>query len=548
MKSKKYSLFILACLTSLSMGVFAQLVPGGSYNIFDTALIPSSRTAQHRQFLDHNYAYPAKPRNMWEVGVKVGILSVSGDVPAFIPTGGFGIHVRKSLGYTVSIKAEYINGVGKGQHWLIHDNYQKNTPWVAAGYVPVRNVVGAGNVLQQLGSRDVIYDNYRTNIQDLSLFGVITLNNIRFHKKQSGITIYGEAGIGATSYNTKVNALGSNNARYNFNSVAAQVALQNSHPSRKDVIKAIKALPNWDNTYESAADNHGARRPKLFGGTLKPSGTIGMGAAFRINNRINIALEDRWTFVKDDLLDGYRWQVHARGDAVMTRDFDSYNMLTLGLNVNLGSKSTQPLWWENPLDYIYNGGYPKPIVPVTPPPCADADGDGVCDIQDKEVTPAGCPVDVMGISRDTDGDGVPDCKDKELITPTACQKEVDADGIGKCPDPKCCENGGGDKTKPDASCADIAAVSLAFAEGSCALNSDLKAQLDELAAQMKAGGDCKIMLTAGTSEAKGPQKTADCRNNAIVSYLVNSKGIAKSRISMVKDQDVDTNTVDIAVQ
>ena len=69
----------------------------------------------------------------------------------------------------------------------------------------------------------------------------------------------------------------------------------------------------------------------------------------------------------------------------------------------------------------------------------DSDNDGVPDQFDKEPnTPAGCPVDFRGVSRDTDGDGVPDCKDKELITPTQCQP-VDADGIGKCPDPECCK-------------------------------------------------------------------------------------------------------------
>ncbi len=40
---------------------------------------------------------------------------------------------------------------------------------------------------------------------------------------------------------------------------------------------------------------------------------------------------------------------------------------------------------------------------------------------------------------DTDGDGVPDYMDKELITATICQP-VDADGIGKCPDPECCQS------------------------------------------------------------------------------------------------------------
>jgi hypothetical protein len=69
----------------------------------------------------------------------------------------------------------------------------------------------------------------------------------------------------------------------------------------------------------------------------------------------------------------------------------------------------------------------------------DADGDGVTDQFDQEPnTPANAPVDTHGVSRDTDGDGVPDFKDKELITPTQCQP-VDADGIGKCPPPPCCE-------------------------------------------------------------------------------------------------------------
>jgi hypothetical protein len=60
-----------------------------------------------------------------------------------------------------------------------------------------------------------------------------------------------------------------------------------------------------------------------------------MGISVRLSRRLNLALEDRLTFVKDDLLDGQRWTEQPTGDASMTRNFDSYNFLSLGLNINL---------------------------------------------------------------------------------------------------------------------------------------------------------------------------------------------------------------------
>ena len=47
---------------------------------------------------------------------------------------------------------------------------------------------------------DQVYYNYKTKVQDLRLQGIVTLNNIRFHKQKTGIVIYGGGGIGATWY------------------------------------------------------------------------------------------------------------------------------------------------------------------------------------------------------------------------------------------------------------------------------------------------------------------------------------------------------------
>jgi hypothetical protein len=255
------------------------------------------------------------------------------------------------------------------------------------------------------------------------------LNNIRFHKQKTGIVIYGGAGIGATLYHTMVNALDASGNPYRtlFNGI------KNSgvYSDRKDILKTLK--DGMDKTYETEADNHGTTRPKMGKNTLKPSGTVLAGVAFKLGKRINLAIEDRFTFTKDDLLDGQQWQEHANGDPVLTSDFDSYNYASVGLNFNLGAKSVEPLWWQNPLDYAYDELMNHRHVKIPKMECPDADGDGVCDHLDREPnTPAGCAVNTHGVTADTDGDGVPDCKDKELITPTSCQP-VDADGVGTMP-------------------------------------------------------------------------------------------------------------------
>ena len=41
---------------------------------------------------------------------------------------------------------------------------------------------------------------------ELSLQGVVTLNNIRFHRAKTGFNVYALAGIGGMIYDTKVDA------------------------------------------------------------------------------------------------------------------------------------------------------------------------------------------------------------------------------------------------------------------------------------------------------------------------------------------------------
>src|SRR5688572_23221994 len=547
MASKKYFLVLVVILFT-AFNSFSQVKIGTTY---DSTQIPDSRMPQHTEFLNGTYNFPAKPRNQWEIGIKGGMFNISGDVPSRT-SWGFGLHVRKALGYVFALRLEYLYGNGKGLHWQPAQNFAKNgnraegTGWQGAGYVaPLIQPAGPGGSLVYVSSQngqqisannpnEVIYYNYKTKVQDLALQGVVTLNNIRFHKAKTGFVFTAFGGVGATIYDARINAL-DGAQKYNFASVPT-----GTHDSRKNVIGFLKDNV-LDDTYETPADNHGIRRSKLFGQTLRFSGNGGVGIAYKLSNRINIALEDRITIVRDDLLDGQRWQEHAWGDASLTRDFDSYNFLSLGLNINLGGRAVEPLWWMNPLDYAYSEirnprlmRLPKPVLP-------DSDGDGITDQFDQEQTPQGCPVDSHGVSRDTDGDGVPDCKDKELITPTYCQP-VDADGVGKCPcDPDCVGKA------PVQACTEKlgSLPSISFNANSNALTSDAQAVLGTVAARMRNNPECKVVVIGYCSSNKKEQQLSWDHVNKVINHLVEKEGISADRFIFSYGQEGDCNTVDL---
>src|SRR5436190_1753555 len=325
MASKKY-LLLAGLLCFIFSSAFSQSV-GSSYDVKDTTLIPSKRMPLHSQFLEGSYNFPAKPRNQWEVGFSLGTFNISGDVPTRFTFPSFALHVRKALGYIFSLRMQYLYGSGKGQSWQAAANYYKNTAWQNNGYVaPVLmgDATLTSNVVRYFNSQtlapltaitqiDPIFYNYKTVTQDLGVQGVITLNQIRFHKSKTSFVAYLFGGIGATIYETKVNALNDAGAKYNFRNIFAA-----AYPERKQALDALKDL--MDDSYETPAENASNRRPKFAGSTLRPSGTVGAGMAFKLSNKLNLALEDRITIVKDDLLDGQRWQEAAVGDPVMTAD------------------------------------------------------------------------------------------------------------------------------------------------------------------------------------------------------------------------------------
>lgn len=320
MASKRHLLVI--CLLAFVTVANAQISAKGGTEWKDSSLIPASRMAQHNEFLNNQYLFPAKPRSQWELGFKVGAPTINGDVAANFPNFGYGLHLRKSIGYLVSIRGEFYHGTPTGLNWKSSSNYEANPAWAPnySGNVRTYGGTGAQNV-QLIPATDMVYYNYKTNLNDLSVQMLFNLSNVRFHKAEPKFSFYGLVGLGLTTFTTKVDALNASGAKYNFNSISGNV-----YANRKATKSALKAL--LDGTYETKGESDGGTKAQL-------STTFGFGGAFKLSKRVNISFEDRIGYVKNDLLDGQRWSENPRGDAVLTSDFDSFNFLSVGLNFNI---------------------------------------------------------------------------------------------------------------------------------------------------------------------------------------------------------------------
>jgi outer membrane protein OmpA-like peptidoglycan-associated protein len=206
------------------------------------------------------------------------------------------------------------------------------------------------------------------------------------------------------------------------------------------------------------------------------------------------------------------------------------------------TKSVEPLYWKNPLEFVYSELNSPKRMKMPKVVLADADGDGVTDQFDREPnTPAGAPVDAHGVSKDTDGDGVPDFKDKQLITPTECQP-VDANGVGKCPEPACC------KIVPPAPTCNMGSIpSITFAKSSAKLSTGAESLLAAVADRLKNNPACKVFITGYAEASKASQQISWDRVNAIITYLTEKQGIAAERlINKYGQADGDVNVIDLS--
>lgn len=484
---------------------------GHSYDALDSAYIPKSRMEQHTQYLNHEYAFPAKPRNMWEIGLSAGLMNVDGDVTSKTPftavkpldAMAFSAYVRKAIGYSFSWRLQYVYGKASGFDYRQRQQGLYEHPWSNEGYYRENPTTHA---------------NYIHTSHELTLQLVGNIHNIRFNKAKNSMSLYGFVGGGATVYNTKVAIKNGQGQYFDFdNAPSVAGGLRENRENFNDWYKdQLTDVAEGD--YVRMEGKDATKLTDDF--SIAPVLTAGVGVQFKLGGRVSLNVENKMSFTRSDLLDGVQMDP---GGFALSPDKDFLNYASIGLSFNLGNKArrVQPLWWVNPIDHVYSElsnprhmMLPAPILP-------DADGDGVTDQFDKcPDTPAGVQVDTHGCPLDTDGDGVPDYLDKEKITPTECQP-VDADGIGTCPEPECC--------KGITSGCNIMANSLCFGATSTKLTNDQKNVLANLAAQMKANPTCKVVVVGNQGNSKLQQQRSWERVNAVIKYMTETQNINRSQ-------------------
>ncbi|MBY5957882.1 OmpA family protein [Membranicola marinus] len=385
----------------------------GNYGFADNQTKNPEINAQWKK---GDYPYPARPKDMWELGVNIGHSFVSGDVETELPASlGVGIHVRKAVNYLFSVRAgiNYYSARGLDARPTSLSVFKREKTYS-------QNNLGA-----RLGDVRTIHRNYKTKIWGGSIEGVLNIGNLLFHSPEPKWGLNMALGLGINAPQTTINIF-DGNSNYNWSS-ATQGLDMSKKEDRKTARQNLRDM--LDDSWETDGGEENTIRALGDDKTIYPTLKGGFGVTRKINDRFNIGLQHEIVFADNDLLDGFEYRTAV--DRSANIDMLHYTSVTINFNLGSFNNRTQPLYWVNPMAPVMMDlaeVKSRPELDLT-----DTDGDGVIDMLDQEPdTPVGAPVDVRGVALDSDQDGVPDYMDKEPFSKPGF--DVDADGVAIVPD------------------------------------------------------------------------------------------------------------------
>ncbi len=504
----------------------------------------TSNPRQNKKWRKGLYKYPSKPRDAWELGLHGGYFFLNGDVDALHPLSGFGmgIHLRKALHYIFSMRLDLFYGQTYGLD---------PQPWNDA-LTPERHFGGIFD--KYVDNKSNWYPAYKLEYVEASLEGVLNLGNVLFHKERNKWNLIAFLGLTLNSNQTMLDLYDVNGKIYDVTSVDIITGAGDVRQRRIERLKKLKEI--YDGKYETKA----YKKRYVFRVSDKylvhTAVVGGVGIYRKINKRINVGLEHQVMINDNDYLDGMKYRTAT--DQSNESDVLHYTNIRLAINLSNFKKKTEPLYWMNPMENVFNDIAmlkQRPVLDLT-----DSDGDGVIDMIDMEQdSPAGCPVDTRGITLDSDGDGLADCKDKEPFSPPGY--EVDESGIAQIPDEKkCCVtkedvkkmfeesmSGGGIRTSSGVNgdsgitytvggIADWFLPMIHFDLDKYNIKNEYYGQLKHVATVMKRYPNLCITAFGATdvrNSAEYNELLSYNRAKAAIDFLVNNYGIDRSRFKLM---------------
>lgn len=383
---------------------------------------------QNRSWRMGDYKFPARPKHSWEFGLHLGHFIIDGDVDRDMLGGyGLGLHLRKAVNYTFSIRGSVFYGMAMGLEKQ-PARHRNNTG---------TNGIGGGLVEQPVfdmldpmrGGPGEWFPAYQTTYISTDIAAIFNLGNLLFHRERNKWNLYFGLGMGLNTHEARLDILDSNGLPYD--GVRQLIGWTpeefDTKAGRDRIASELREL--YDGDYETEA----YKKAGIFriGDEMNLHFVIipSIGISRKLSKRINLSLEHQ-AFISDtDYLDGIKFRTSV--DQSNNIDVGHYTSMRIGINLGNFKEVTEPLYWMNPIDQALSDI--AQLKQEDKLELADEDNDGVIDLLDQELdTPEDCPVDTRGIILDSDGDGIVDCEDREPYSRPGCP--VDEFGIAECSD------------------------------------------------------------------------------------------------------------------
>lgn len=276
---KRCLVFSLVLVGFFSKGVSQEKL----WDWNDKGYVPESKESSFKDFVSNKTPYPVKPKNAWEFSIGGGPSFVIGDVKAKMGLGG-SLTLRKAINNTFSYRLGYFGSLNYG----IGGTYN---------YSPNSNSVPGFSTTTAFKTND--YLNKSHSFACDLIASINTFSNYRGDPKSN---LYLLGGLGIVASKTRF-----------FDPKTASWHWLKAFP-RQGLLSPTKPYNG----------SYGANKPTAWFGAF----SYGIGYAYKINRKINIAIEERLTtpILNYDYIDAYSGVNSSK---------DTYYFTALKINYNL---------------------------------------------------------------------------------------------------------------------------------------------------------------------------------------------------------------------